>query len=79
VKTPDLDRQRSERKIPLTDFLTCYNEGLPPEFPRASLALLKEFKRVYPTHFKDDGLWSLDAHRKRVMDWLPAHLKSLVA
>ena len=77
MKGPDLDRERSERKLPLADFLTAYNEDLPPEFPRASRALLEEFKKQYAIQFKDGGLWSLGLHRKRVMDWLPMHLKSL--
>ncbi len=73
----DLDRERSERKLTLPVFLETYNEGLPEGFPRASIAFLEKFKAVFPALFKKDGSWSLDQHRKKVMDWLPAHVKSL--
>lgn len=76
MKGPDLDRERSERKLALSDFLALYNEGLPAGFPRASFAFLEQFKKLYPAQFKD-GFWSLDLHRKKFMDWLPTHLKSL--
>lgn len=80
MKTPDLDKERSERKLSLTDFLESYNENLPSEFPRASLSSLREFKKTYPGLFKSgDDLWSLDQHRKKFMDWLPQHVKSLIA
>ena len=70
MKAPDLDRIRSEKSIPFSDFLKSYNENLPAAFPRASLALLREFKKANATLFKNDNLWSLDQHRKKVMDWL---------
>lgn len=73
---PDLDRERSEEKRTQADFLAAYNTGLPPQFPRASASLLAVFKAAYPALFKNDGLWSLDTHRKKVMDWLPSYLKS---
>jgi len=71
MRLPDLDRERSEKSLSFGDFLKSYNEGLPLEFPRASLALLREFRKAHTTLFKsDDNLWSLDQHRKKVMDWL---------
>lgn len=79
MRGPDLDRERSEKRVTLAVFLECYNENLPEAFPRASLPLLREYQGRYPGQFKEDGLWSLGEHRKRVMDWLPAYLKSLEA
>jgi hypothetical protein len=76
MKAPDLDKERSERKLTLADFLKTYNAGLPAGFPRASSALLREYQKRYASQFKGD-LWSLDQHRKKFMDWLPMHLKSL--
>jgi hypothetical protein len=76
MKGPDSDKIRSEEKHALLDFLKIYNKGLPQQFPKASLALLEEFKKAYPSQFKNDGSWSLDLHRKKFMDWLPAYLKS---
>jgi hypothetical protein len=75
MRSPDLDRERSEKLLSLPDFLKSYNEGLPSEFPRASLALLREFKKVHATLFKRGESWSLDQHRKVVMNWLPARCK----
>ena len=76
MRGPDLDRERSEKKISLAEFLISYNDGLPAGYPRASAALLKTFTGVYPELFKQGDLWSLDQHRKRVMDWLPAHVRA---
>ena len=76
MKGPDPDKERSEKKHSLADFLKLYNAGLPSEFPRASAALLTKYQNQYSSQFKD-GLWSLDLHRKKFMDWLPGYLKSL--
>lgn len=70
MRTPDLDRARSEKSRSLPDFLELYNEQLPAAFPHASAALLKEFRHVHAELFKAGGVWSLDQHRKKVMDWL---------
>ena len=77
MKTPDLDRERSERKFSLADFLKIYNENLPPQFPRATPVVLKEFRKNYPELFKIPDIWSLDQHRKKFMDWLPQYMSSL--
>ena len=70
MKLPDLDRARSEKSLSFSAFLASYNEGLPLEFPRASSPLLREFRKAHEALFKNDNLWSLDQHRKKVMDWL---------
>lgn len=70
MKLPDVDRIRSEKPLSFTEFLKSYNTNLPLQFPRASLALLREFKKTNAVLFKDGNLWSLDQHRKKVMDWL---------
>ena len=79
MRTPDLDRERSEKRITQAEFLAAYNDGLPTAFPRATKTLLEAYKQHYPTQFKRDGLWSLDLHRKKFMDWLPLYLKSTTA
>lgn len=81
MRTPDLDRERSEKKLSLADFLKSYNADLPSAFPPASTSILNEFKKSYPALFKDESnnAWSLDQHRKKVMDWLPGHTKSLAS
>ncbi|MDB5244589.1 MAG: hypothetical protein JWN18_459 [Parcubacteria group bacterium] len=75
MKLPDLDRIRSEKLISFGDFLKSYNLNLPTEFPPATLALLREFRKTHSTLFKEDNLWSLDQHRKKVMDWLTAKMR----
>lgn len=75
MKAPDLDRIRSEKSLSINAFLKAYNEDLPTQFPEASLPLLREFKKTYASFFKS-GDWSLDVHRKKVMDWLPGRLRN---
>jgi hypothetical protein len=61
----------SERQIPMADFLKSYNKNMPESFPRATTALLKKFKEANASLFKNGELWSLDLHRKKIIDWLP--------
>jgi len=75
MKTPDLHKEKSEKKLSLNDFLESYNENLPSQFPRASVLFLKEFGKTHPGLFKEDESWSLDQHRKKFMDWLPQHIQ----
>jgi len=76
MKAVDVDKERAEKEISIGDFLTFYNKNLPSQFPRASSALLKEFKREHPLLFKDDNtVWTLDRHRKKFMDWHPKKLR----
>ena len=76
MKGPDLDRERSEKRLTLAEFLKSYNADLPEGFPRASLPLLKEFAKRYPELFKLGITWSLDQHRKKLMDWLPMRMRN---
>lgn len=74
MRTPDLDRERSEKKRSLVDFLALYNENLPEAFPKASTGLLEEFRSIHKALFSRGGnVWSLDQHRRKVMDWLRTH------
>lgn len=73
MTNPDVEKERSERLLTITDFLTLYNEDLPKRFPRASVALLEEFRHTNPSLFKGKKHWTLGQHRKKVMDWLPQH------
>jgi hypothetical protein len=74
MKGPDLDRERSEKKLSQKEFGAFYNQGLPEGYPPVTASLLKTFSAANPQTFKEEGVWSLDQHRKKVMDWLPAHL-----
>ena len=56
------------------EFLESYNENMPQGYPLVSLAILEKFKDGHLTLFKANGLWSLDQHRKRMIDWLPQNI-----
>jgi hypothetical protein len=51
--------------------LKSYNQNIPTAYPHASTALLIKFKEAHSVLFKHGDLWSLDLHRKKLMDWLP--------
>ena len=63
-------------EIPLTntEFLESYNKNMPEGYPLVSLALLDKFKQTHLKLFKADGTWSLDQHRKRMIEWLPQNI-----
>jgi hypothetical protein len=63
--------QPYEMQISLKEFLAAYNKNAPADFPKVSEEQLKRFKSEHASFFKDGVHWSLDRHRKRVMDWLP--------
>jgi hypothetical protein len=75
MKLPDLDRARSEKSLSFGEFLKAYNEKLPTAFPPATQPLLKEFRKAHASLFKADNTWSLDQHRKKVMDWLTSRAR----
>ena len=77
MRGPDVDKENSERKLTLAEFLAAYNKGLPTGFPRVSASLLRIFNLRYPDFFKNGEFWSLDQHRKKVMDWLPSHMRAV--
>lgn len=75
MKGPDMDKEYSEKPRTLPEFLKLYNKTLPASFPPASAALLQEFRQNHVNFFKSDS-WSLDLHRKKVMDWLRSRASS---
>jgi hypothetical protein len=76
MRSPDLERERSERPLTPAAFLEAYNENLPASFPRATPESMDAYRKAYPALFKGKK-WSLDQHRKKYMDWLPQYLKLL--
>ena len=59
-------------KTPLLNFMESYNKSIPISFPKVSVKILKNFQSLHPILFKHSDEWSIDKHRKRVMDWLPS-------
>lgn len=70
MNPPDLDRARSEQTHTQAIFMELYNENLPVSFPRATPELLTEYKSSHSEFFKTSDRWSLNIHRKKIMDWL---------
>ncbi len=54
----------------LTTFVRYYNENTPEQFPRASVESLTKFKASHAELFKESDEWTIDKHRKKLMDWL---------
>jgi len=61
-------------KMPLLNFVESYNKSVPGSFPRVSIKILKRFQSLHPVLFKHSDEWSIDRHRKKVMDWLPSYI-----
>lgn len=57
--------------ISVSEFLESYNKNMPEGWPRATAPLLQKFKDAHSALFTHGDLWSLDQHRKKIMDWLP--------
>ncbi|MBU3968880.1 hypothetical protein KJ991_01550 [Patescibacteria group bacterium] len=60
-------------EVPPSTFVQEYNKNIPDSFPQASLRILQKFKETYPSLFKDKSEWTIDKHRKKLMDWLASH------
>lgn len=76
VKMKKSPKEASLNEIPLTieEFLESFNKNMPKGYPKASLKLLQEFKDSHESLFKPKGYWTLDQHRKRLIDWLPQNI-----
>ena len=66
-------QELNETPVTLAKFLEFYNKGVPSGFSRASVALLKKFQETHPTLFKGKDMWSIDRHRKKLIDWLSSN------
>lgn len=63
----------NERATPISVFLEYYNKNIPESYPRATIKALERFQAAYPSLFQNTEEWSIDKHRKRLMDWLPSY------
>jgi hypothetical protein len=70
MKTKPIMPDPNVAETSTADFLQYYNLNVPTAFPRASLAALEEFKKTHLALFGKKSTWSIDKHRKRLMDWL---------
>ncbi|OGZ00045.1 MAG: hypothetical protein A3B13_02845 [Candidatus Liptonbacteria bacterium RIFCSPLOWO2_01_FULL_45_15] len=76
MRTKNIELELNQVKTSIADFLESYNKSVPVSFPRASIKILKQFQELHPILFKSGDEWSIDRHRKRVMDWIPSHTEN---
>jgi hypothetical protein len=67
----------NERITPVSVFLEYYNKNIPESYPHATPKALEQFQITYPTLFQNNEEWSIDKHRKRLMDWLPSYKEAV--
>ena len=60
----------------LLDFMEAYNRMIPSDYPHATVQALHKFQATHSMLFKFNDQWSIDRHRKRLMDWLPSYLQT---
>ncbi len=77
MRSKNKELEMNQLVVPLQDFLESYNRSIPAGFPRATVKSLREFQTTYPLLFKSSEQWSIDKHRKRLMDWLSSHQDAL--
>ncbi|OGF62845.1 hypothetical protein A2662_02995 [Candidatus Giovannonibacteria bacterium RIFCSPHIGHO2_01_FULL_45_33] len=62
--------EQNQNVTTLAVFIESYNKSVPEGFPKASVKSLRKFQVSYPALFKNGDDWSIDKHRKKLMDWL---------
>ena len=70
-KKPAPPVKDNELPISMDEFLVSFNAHMPASFPKVTAAQLRKFKESHAAFFKGKDSWSLDQHRKKVIDWLP--------
>lgn len=73
MKDKNNSLELNQTKTTLLTFMESYNKSIPVSFPKVSVKILKHFQLLHPILFKHSDEWSIDKHRKRVMDWLPSY------
>ena len=64
-------------ETPTALFMQYYNQNIPEIFPRATLKALEKFRVTYPGLFKESDDWTIDRHRKKLMDWLTSYRETV--
>ena len=70
MKSKSDEFEQNQAITSLVVFIENYNKSIPQDFPRATSKALKQFQTAHPTLFKRPDDWSIEKHRKRLMDWL---------
>lgn len=74
MKNNSQEPRLNEIPLSLSEFLKSFNQNMPENFPQVSEENLLKFKEEHESLFRKGGTWSLDQHRKKVMDWLPRNI-----
>lgn len=70
MKSRSNEFEQNQAITSIAIFIENYNKSIPGDFPRATTKILREFQTTHPGLFKETDDWSIDKHRKRLMDWL---------
>ncbi len=75
MKSKSKEYEQNQIKTTLASFLESYNKSIPQDFPHASEKILKEFQAAHASLFQNvhKEAWSIDVHRKKLMDWLQSY------
>ena len=68
MKLNKIPTKEYQNELTMDDFLVSFNDNMPGSFPKVNEELLLQFKQEYPTLFKNSKKWSLDIHRKKLID-----------
>jgi len=74
LKKRPMGPKENEIHITMAEFLVSFNKNMPSSFPKVTEAQLIKFKESHASFFKGKDKWSLDQHRKKVIDWLPQNV-----
>ena len=74
MKRRDVQLELNQAHTTVEVFMKAYNQTIPRGFTVVSVVMLKKFQEAYPLLFKNKEEWSIEKHRKKLMDWLPSHL-----
>ena len=70
MKKRDLELEKNQAMTTIADFLERYNRMIPAHFPKATTERLNQFRLANTALFRGIDGWSIEKHRKRLMDWL---------
>ena len=73
MRTKNKDWEKNQAMTTIASFMDSYNKSIPEGFPKASTRLLRKFQAAHASLFKSADEWSIDKHRKKLMDWLSAN------
>lgn len=76
MRNNSLEPKLNEISLSLSEFLKSFNQNMPANFPQVSEEQLLMFKKEHEILFRKCNSWSLDHHRKKVIDWLPRNIET---